>query len=103
MLVQHDPLRPEKQFSRAHHEGVIAAVQRVAQDHMNELIDEQWRQRDRPRTNQREIGGFQRRMPQQEVAEGEHELPILPRIGIGDRGNFVAAGRPARVGEQFAV
>ena len=90
LLVEHDPLRPEKQFSRA-------------QDHMNELIDEQRRQRDRSRANQREIGGFQRRLSQQEVAEGEHELPILPRIGIGDRGNFVAAGRPARVGEQFAV
>ena len=101
--MQHDPLRPEKQLGRAQHERVIAAVQRVSQDHMDELIDEQRRQSNRPGTDQREIGGFQRRMPQQEVAESQNELPVLPRIGIVDRGKFVGNDRPTRVGEQFAV
>ena len=103
LLMQHDPLRPKKQFSRAHHEGIIAAVQRVSQDHMNKLVDEQRRQCDRSRTNLREIGGFQRRMSQQEIPKGENELPIFPSIGIGDRGKFVSADRSARVGEQFPV
>ena len=103
LLVQHDPLRPEKQFGRAHHEGVIAAVQRVSQDYMDELIDKQRRQSNRPRTDQREIGGFQRRMPQQEVAESQNELPVLPRVGIVHRGKFGGKDRPTRVGEQFAV
>ena len=45
--MQHQPLRPEEQFGGAQHQRVFAAIERVAQDDMNELVDEQRRQMDR--------------------------------------------------------
>ena len=42
-LVHGQPLRPEEQLRRAQHEGVLAAVEHVAQDHVHELVDEQRR------------------------------------------------------------
>ena len=33
----------EEQFGGAQHERIVAAVERVAQDHVHELIEEEWR------------------------------------------------------------
>jgi len=46
------------------------ALRRITWD---KLIDEQRRQGDGSGTDQREIGGFQRRMQQQQVAEGDND------------------------------
>ena len=39
----------------------------------------------------------------QVVAEREHHLPVLARIGVGDRGDLVRRDRPARLGQQRRV
>ena len=47
----------------------------------------------RARAHDVEIGRFQRPMAQQPVAERDHHLPVLARIGIRDRGDLVGATR----------
>ena len=39
-FVQGHALRPEEQLGGAQHERIVAAVERVAQDHVHELIEE---------------------------------------------------------------
>ena len=98
-LVQRHALRPEEQLGRAQHVRVVAAVERVAQDHVDELVDEQVRGLGAA-PHQIEIGRFQRAVAGQVIAEGEHDLPVLARVGVGDGGDLARRDRSARFGQQ---
>ena len=83
-------LRPEEQLGRAQHIGIVAIVERVAQDDVHQLIDEQVRDLDAA-ADDVEIGRLDGAVGGQVVAERQHDLPVLARIGVGDRGNLLAA------------
>ena len=55
-FVQRQPLRPEEHFGGAQDAGVLAAVEHVAQDHMDELVEEQRRRAADAAAHQIEIG-----------------------------------------------
>ncbi len=102
-FVHGGALGAEEQFGGAHDAGVLDAVERVAQDHMHELIDEQRRRVADAAADQIDIGCFQRLVAQQLVAEGDQQLPVLARIGVGDGGDVGGRHRHARIGEQRAM
>ena len=82
--MQRDALGAEKQFGRAHHLRILDAVERVAQDHVHELGDEQRRRIAEIAPHQLGIGRLQRLVAQQVVAESDQHLPVFARIGVGD-------------------
>ena len=89
-----------EQFGGAQHVGIVAALERVAQDQMAELRQEDRRQVAGALAGQRHIHRLQRRRRDQPVAEIHHEGPVLARIGVGERGDIGwltpgAADRPA--------
>jgi hypothetical protein len=87
--VQRDPLRPEKQFGRAPRGH--RSRQRVSQDYMDELIDKL--AAEQSLTDQREIGGFQRRM--RSKSRKPEQVPVLAR-----RHRPIAASSAARTGRR---
>ncbi len=101
-LVQRQLLRPEKQLGGTQHERIVAVVQHVAQDHVHDLVQEYVRELE-VAPHDVEIGRLQRAVARQMIAEGDHHLPVLARIGIGDGGNLRRADRLPRVGQQRAV
>jgi hypothetical protein len=101
-LVRRDPLGSEEQLGRAEHEGVLATLKGVAQDQMDELVEEQGRQAAGAAPGEVEIGGLQRRRGKEPVAEGEKQPPSSrarprrrgrrpPRIGRGGAGRARSA------------
>jgi hypothetical protein len=77
--VQRQPLRAEQQFGSPQHEGILAAVEDVAQDDVDKLVEKQWRRTADASADQIEIGRFQCFVAQQTIAKGNHQFPILPR------------------------
>ena len=88
-FVQGHALRPEEQLGRAKHVRIVAIVERIAQNDVHQLIDEQVRDLDAA-ADDIEIGGFDGAVAGEMVAEGEHDLPVLARVGIRDRGDSSA-------------
>ena len=89
-----------EQFGGAQHVGIVAALQRVAQDQMAELRQEDRRQIAGALAGQRHIDRLERRRRDQPVAEIHHEGPVLARIGIGERGDIGLRHRAQRIGQQ---
>ncbi len=90
----------EEQFRRAQHEGVVAAVERIAQDHVHELVDEQRRRVADAAAHQVEIGRFQRPV---RAAAGRESRSSLPSSRAHRRRRwprYRRRHRPARIGEQ---
>ena len=86
--MQGHALGAEEQFGGAQHERVLAAVERIAQDHVHELIEEDVRDL-RAAAHDIEIGRLQRAVAHQTIAKRDHHLPVLARIGVRDRGDLV--------------
>ena len=74
-------LRAEEQFGGAQHVRIIALIERVTQDEVHQLIEKDWRNPD-TLAHQRRIRRFERAMAGQTVAERDHELPVLARVGF---------------------
>src|SRR6516225_8088133 len=102
-VMHGEALRPEEQFCRAQHEDVVAAVEQVAKDHMYEVVDEQRRRLAHTATHEVEIGGLHRLMTDEMVAKRDHQGPILPRVGIGDRRDLGGGYRAAWIAEHRRV
>ena len=98
-----DALGAEEQLGGAHHTRIVNAVERVAQDQMHELIDEQRRRLADAVAHQLGIGCFQRLVAQQVIAEVDQQLPVLARVGVGDGRDIGGRHGHARIGEQRAV
>ncbi len=98
--MQSDALGAVEHLGRAHHAGVFDAVEGVAHDHVHELIDEQNRRISQSLPHQIYIGGFQRLVAEQVIAERNHLLPVLTRIGIGDGRDVRCHDLHARIGAQ---
>src|SRR5262245_41728129 len=98
-----EALRPEEEFCRAQHEGVLAAVEQVAQDDVHELVDEQRWRLTHTAAHEIEIGGLHGLVTDEVVAKPGHQGPILTRVGIGDRRDLGAGDRTARIAEQRGV
>ena len=77
-----------EQFGGAQHVGIVASLQRVAQDQMAELRQKDRRQVAGALAGQRHIHRLQRGGRDQPVAKIHHEGPVLARIGVGERGNI---------------
>src|SRR5665811_869544 len=103
ILMHGDTLVAEEQLGGAHHARIRNAVERVAQDHMHELIDEQQRRVTGAIAHKLSIGAFQRLVAQQQIAEGNQQLPVLARVGVGDGRDVCGRHRQARIGEQRAM
>ena len=87
-VVRRGALRPEEQLGRAQHVGVLAAVEGVAQDEVDELVEEERRHARAPVAHEREVGRLDAARRDQPVPEGEHEGPVLARVRVGDRGDL---------------
>src|SRR4029078_91642 len=71
---------------------------------MDELIDEQRRQFLRAAAaDEIGIGGFERLVPHQLIAEGDKELPVLSRVRVLDRRDFAWPDRPARLSHESRI
>ena len=99
-FVQGDALRCGRTVRRRAARAHRHAVERVAQDHVHELIDEQRRRLAEAVAHQIEIGRFQRLVAQQMIAKGDQHLPVLARVGVGDRRDLGRRNRQARIGQQ---
>ena len=101
-VVKRDPLRAKEQLGGAQDVGVLAAVERVAQDEVHELVQKQRRRRGRaPRDV--EIGGLDARRREQAFAEFEHHGPVLARVGVDDGGDLLRDDGTAGRGHQARV
>src|SRR5947209_7550200 len=85
-IMKGDALWPEKELAGAQYVGVIAFVQRIAQDEMNELVQEYWRRIADAVADEIEISCLDGARGKEPIAEREHYLPVLARIGIFERG-----------------
>ena len=101
--MQGHALRPEEDFRGAQNQRVLDAVERIAQDQMHKLIEEEQRRRADAAAHEIEISGFQRLVPHQVIAKCDHDGPVLARIRIGDRRDVGRRDRAARVGHQRGV
>ena len=72
-------------------------IERVAQDRVDELIDEQWRRFADATSDQINVASFQRFMIQQTVAEADQYLPVFARIRIRNSRDLGGADLPARI------
>src|SRR5712692_10845965 len=93
-------LRAKEQLRSADHKRIAAAVEGVAQNHVDELVEEERRRVADLPAYEIEIGRVQRIVTQQMVAKGDHQLPIFPRVRVCDRSNLVDADAAAWIGEQ---
>ena len=96
-VMERRPLRPEEQLGRAQHVRVLAVFQGVAQDQVDELVEEERRHLARALPDEREISGLEARGAEKRVAEAQHQGPVLARVGVGERGDLGRA-RPAVAG-----
>ena len=101
--MQRDALRAVEHLAGAHHSGVIDAIERIAHHDMHQLIDEQLRRSRKALLYQVGISRFQCLVPDQMVAEREQNLPVLARVGIGNRGDIGGRHFHARIVEQRRV
>ena len=76
-----------EQFGRAQRVGIVATLERVAQDQVAELGQKDRRQVAGALASQRDIHGLERGRSDQPVAEVDHKSPVLARIGVRDRSN----------------
>ena len=102
-FVGGEPLRPEEHLRRAQHVGVVAVVEHVAQDRVHELVDEQRRRRAHARAHEMQIGRLDGRLRHQEIAEADHQRPVLARVLVGHRRDLGRLDRPARIGQERRV
>ncbi len=96
-------LRAKEQLRRAQHERIAAAVEGVAQNHLDELVEKERRRVADAPAHEIEIGRLQRLMTQQMVAKGGHLPPIVPCVRIRDRGDLIGADNTTRFGKQRCV
>jgi hypothetical protein len=101
--VHGDALRAEEHFRGAQNPGVVALVEDIAQNDVNELVDKERRRAARPFTDQRQISRFDRRVAQQMVAERDHHGPVFSGVGVGNGRDFVGIDRTARIGHERCV
>ena len=87
-LMQGHALGAEEQFSGAQHERILASIERIAQDDVHQLVEEDVRDLGAG-AHDIEIGCFQGRIARQAVAERDHHLPVLARIRVGNRGDVI--------------
>jgi hypothetical protein len=97
--VQRHALGAEEQFACAQQERIVAGIERVAQDDVHKLIEEDvWDLRSG--AHDVEVGRLQRAMAHETVAERDHHLPVLARIRIRNRGDLVGRNYEAWIGHQ---
>ena len=82
-VMNRQALRTKKHFRGAQQIGVIALIEHIAQDEVHELIEKE-RRHACAFAHQRHIGRFDRSMGDEMIAERDHELPVLARIGVRD-------------------
>ena len=87
-VVDRQALRAEEHLGRAQHEGVILLVERVAEDRVHELIDEQRRRPTHALANQREVSRLDRSGGNEPIAEIDQQPPVLLCVGIENRGDL---------------
>ena len=97
-----DLLRPEEHLGRTQHENILAAIQSIAQDDLNQLIDEYPGKVDVAPDN-RKIGRFQTAVPREMVPPGNHHLPVLACIASRYRGNPRGRDWPSRFAQQCTM
>ena len=102
-VVHGGELAAVEQFGGAQHVGIVAALQRVAQDQMAELRQEDRRQIAGALAGQRDIHRLQRRRRHQPVAEIHHEGPVFARVGVGQRRDIRLRHRAQRIGQQVRM
>ncbi len=101
-VMQSHLLGSEEKLGRAQREGTLAIVESVAQNHVHDLVEKDMRHLDGV-PDDGEIGPLDRPMRRKQVAEGEHHLPVLARVGIGNRRDLGGRHRTARVNEQAGM
>ena len=97
--MQRHALRTEKQLARAEHIGVLAGIEGIAKDDVNELIEKKMGHLAAAADNV-EIGPLERGMRDQQIAERQHHPPVLARIGVRDGCNIGGRNDAARRGKQ---
>src|SRR5215218_9257382 len=95
--MQRHALRPKEKLRCPQHKNILTAVERVAQDHVHELIEENRRCSSDSLAHQIEISSFQRLRAHEAISEANHHLPIFSRIRVGKRGDFRLFHRPPRI------
>ncbi len=94
----------EQQLGGPGAQAVLAALQQVARDRVGHLVEEQRRHRHRPgREEALQVAVLERPGGDQAVAEGEHYLIVLARVGVGQRGQPLSRDPFARVDHQGLV
>ena len=101
-LVQGHALGSKQKLGRSEHKRVVTAIERIAQDYVDKLIEKQRRRLAGAAAHERKIRGFDRRIGQQVVAPGDQQLIILARIGVRDSGDLRARHGPARLPSSVA-
>src|SRR3954462_8732218 len=89
----------EKELRRAQPERVIAALEYVAQDDVHHLRDEERRRINRA-AEEAHVAGFHGARIEQPVAEPEHHLVVMARIGVAERGKLSLRDAPTRLGHE---
>jgi hypothetical protein len=95
-FMERDLLRPEEQLGRAKHVRIGTSVERVAQDEVDELVEEDRRGLAGAVPDEVEIGRLDARRGEEPVAEGDHHRPVLARLGVGERCDRGLRDRAAR-------
>ena len=85
-LLNNQLLRSEEHLGRAQHEDIVAAIQSIAQNYLNQLTDEHLGKVNVAPDN-RKIGRFQTIVLYEMIAPSDHHLPVLACIGVRYRGN----------------
>src|SRR5262245_35284901 len=83
-IVESDALGAEKQLGGAQHTRILDAIERIAQNHMYKLIDEERRNVAHSFAHKSAKSSLKCLVPQQMIAEVDQQLPIFARIRIGD-------------------
>src|SRR5450755_3421980 len=95
-------LRTKEHLGSPQNKSIGAIVQRVAQDDLYQLPDENLRQLDiAPHDFQ--ISQFKGAMPYQMIAPGNHHLPVFTRIRICDRSDLRRGYRLPWIAQQATV
>ena len=102
-LVQADRLATEKQLRRPQADGIGAVLEDVAQDHPGHLMDEQRRHRHPPLAEEVEIAPLDRSGLDKQIAEGENDLVVLARVGVGKRRDAPGLDGKPGVGEKILM
>src|SRR5262249_12019676 len=101
--MQRDPLRAEKQFSGTQHSRILHVIECIAQNHVQQLVHEQWRNVTNAVPHQRSERGFERFMPQQVITKIDQKPPVFARIRISDRRDVRSGDRQTWIGKQAGM